>query len=102
MLTAEEGSERHGRSREGEEQLWEKERSTSRVMDNQMGVQRREHPGASDDDRAPGFMSGAAFPPESGNGNRPVPGENRQKPDGMALQIQKTGTRFSRPGTGVV
>jgi len=36
-----------------------------------------------------------------GTGNRPVPGENRQKPDGMALQIQKSGNRFSRPGTGV-
>ena len=36
-----------------------------------------------------------------GTGNRPVPGENRQKPDGMALQIQKSGNRFSRLGTGV-
>jgi len=36
-----------------------------------------------------------------GTGNRPVLGENRQKPDGMALQIQKSGNRFSRPGTGV-
>jgi len=36
-----------------------------------------------------------------GTGNRPVPGENRQKPDEMALQIQKSGNRFFRPGTGV-
>jgi len=36
-----------------------------------------------------------------GPGNRPILGENRQKPDGMALQIQKSGYRFSRPETGV-
>jgi len=36
-----------------------------------------------------------------GTGNRPVPGENRQKPNEMALQIQKSGNRFFRPGTGV-
>ena len=48
------------------------------------------------------FPSGTLSRLSPGTGNRPIPGENRQKPDGMALQIQKTGTRFSRPGTGVV
>ena len=36
-----------------------------------------------------------------GTGNRPVPGENRQKPDGMALQIQKSGNRCFLTGKPV-